>query len=231
MKLNGIMGKGSGKLGSSVFAISGGEQIVRQYNPVVSNPQTDAQVAQRAKLKLMSQLAAVFAPALAYKKNGLVSARNQFISRNIPQAEFEHDTASIDMLGLKLTPKDANQPSLTITNTQGGGHGLQINLNLSAGIAKVVVVEVNKNDDDTFSIANIKYVDSADQERVTTDLDYAVSGGYVYVFGLKFSSTEGKTRFDNYVAAESGTDAILDLIRALSISAGDAQGTKAAALD
>ena len=54
MKLNGIVGKGTGKLGASVFAISGGEQIVRQYNPVVSNPNTDAQVAQRAKLKLMS---------------------------------------------------------------------------------------------------------------------------------------------------------------------------------
>ena len=81
MKLNGFVGKGTGKLGSSVFAVSGGEQIVRQYNPNVSNPNTDAQVAQRAKFKLMSQLAAVLAPGLAFKKDSLVSPRNKFIKK------------------------------------------------------------------------------------------------------------------------------------------------------
>ena len=76
MKLYGLFGKGSGKLGSSVFAISSGEQIVREYNPVVENPNTPAQVEQRAKFKLLSQLASDLASALAFKKEGLVSTRN-----------------------------------------------------------------------------------------------------------------------------------------------------------
>ena len=51
MKLVGILGSGSGKLGSSVFSTVAGETVVRQYQPTVANPNTEAQVNQRARMK------------------------------------------------------------------------------------------------------------------------------------------------------------------------------------
>lgn len=119
MKQYGILGKGSGKLGSSVFAISGGEQIVRQYNPVVSNPNTPAQVAQRAKLKLMSQLAADLAPVIAIPKDGLKSTRNIFVSKNIGLATYDNDEAAIDVAKLQITPGTSHIGQLTVERDGG----------------------------------------------------------------------------------------------------------------
>ena len=110
MKLNGFVGKGTGKLGASVFAISGGEQIVRQYNPQVSNPNTDAQIEQRAKLKLMSQLAADLSQSLGFQKNGLVSARNQFVSANIGKCTYEDGEAKIQLSKIELTAGNIIMP-------------------------------------------------------------------------------------------------------------------------
>ena len=42
----------SGKLGSSVFTITKGITIERQYQPRVFNPRTIGQVGQRAKFRL-----------------------------------------------------------------------------------------------------------------------------------------------------------------------------------
>lgn len=89
MKLQGFVGKGSGKLGASVWTIRNGVQVVREYTNKVSNPNTRPQVEQRAKFKLLSQLAAVV------DKEGMffdglgagVSMRNEFVKRNMGAVE------------------------------------------------------------------------------------------------------------------------------------------------
>lgn len=53
------LGKFSGKVGGVVFAISNGEQIVRAYQPVVSNPKSTGQLLQRSKGNLVGQLSSV----------------------------------------------------------------------------------------------------------------------------------------------------------------------------
>ena len=115
MKLSGITGKGTGKLGSSVFAVNSGEQIVRQYQPVVANPSTEGQVEQRSKLKLMSQLAAAYAPVLAFRKDGMKSARNLFISKNIANVSFEGETATINLPAMQLTAGSTGIPAVTVS--------------------------------------------------------------------------------------------------------------------
>lgn len=125
MKLYGIFGKGSGKVGSSVFAISGGEQIVREYNPVVSNPNTDAQQKVRARFKLLSQLAASLASVLAFEKKGLVSKRNQFISKNFSATSTEGKVAKIDLESILIS--NGAKPSFTLANT-GDTTGVGFNL-------------------------------------------------------------------------------------------------------
>lgn len=116
MKLNGIFGKGSGKMGSAVFAINGGEQIVREHNPRISNPKTQAQIEQRAKFKLLAQIAADLAPALFFKKKGLVSARNQFVSANMPLCEYANGEAQVSVPSLRLSTSNSYLPSIQVTN-------------------------------------------------------------------------------------------------------------------
>lgn len=53
------LGQFRGKLGGAVFAVNAGEQIVRQYQPQVSNPRTAAQLTQRAKMNLTGKLSAI----------------------------------------------------------------------------------------------------------------------------------------------------------------------------
>ncbi len=49
-KIYGMNGVATGRRGNDVFAVTNGTQIVRQYQPVVANPRTDAQLRQRAKM-------------------------------------------------------------------------------------------------------------------------------------------------------------------------------------
>ncbi len=89
MKLLGIAGKGTGKLGAHVWSVRKGVQIVREYTDRVSNPNTRPQVEQRAKFKLLSQLAAVVGNDGMYF-DGIgagVSMRNEFMKRNMGAVE------------------------------------------------------------------------------------------------------------------------------------------------
>lgn len=83
MKLTSIIGKGTGKLGGSVFVVSEGRQIVREYQPKVSNPRTEKQQEQRTRFSGLVLLAREFAPSLMFlgRKAG-VSERNEFVRRN-----------------------------------------------------------------------------------------------------------------------------------------------------
>lgn len=115
-------------MGSAVFRVREGQQIVAQYNPIVKNPNTEGQQAQRAKFKLMSQLAAVLAPGIGTMgvtkraSSGAGTKRNGFMQKNIGLVTTA-DTAtgivaSIPMEQVQLT--DSFRPFGTITPTPNG---------------------------------------------------------------------------------------------------------------
>lgn len=223
MKLHGFVGKGTGKLGSSVFAVSGGEQIVRQYNPNVSNPSTDAQVAQRAKLKLMSQIAASLSGILAFKKNGLVSARNLFIKKNIELCDFEDGKATVNVPDIAITPGMSNAPSYSVAAGTGDTIDVTGSFPALGGVKKAVVASVIVNFDDTLLVDDVKIVDVADDGTFTANVKKNADGQYIFAYGLKFASSDAYTRYQNYVATVVNQEAYVDsLVRDL-ISVGDAQ--------
>lgn len=55
---NGV-GQFSGKMGGLVFAVRSGQQIVRSYQPIVSNPKSSLQRLQRAKANLVGQISKI----------------------------------------------------------------------------------------------------------------------------------------------------------------------------
>lgn len=127
--MQGITGKLSGKMGAAVFRVREGQQVVTQYNPIVKNPNTAGQQAQRAKFKLMSQLAAIMAPGFGTMgvterpARGKGTARNGFVQKNFALAETETAgdtvTAKIPMEQLQLTDSFRYLPEPSVTATAG----------------------------------------------------------------------------------------------------------------
>lgn len=105
-----LYGKTMGKIGSIVFSTSGGKTIAREYNPHVANPNTMAQVNQRARMKLMSQLSASLAPVIAIRKEGLTSARNKFVQKNFGASYASEGVAQISYENVQLTSGNAGLP-------------------------------------------------------------------------------------------------------------------------
>lgn len=135
MKLYGIGGVGTGKLGNQIFAVKAGEQIVRQYQPVVSNPNTAKQVETRAKMKLISQVAAVVAPTIAIPAEGLKTKRNMFISRNYQLMSFADNKATIALPNMQLTKGTLGFGLLTLTRD---------GLSLDAEVVGSIPHDINK---------------------------------------------------------------------------------------
>lgn len=111
-KVTSLYGKTTGKIGSIVFSTSGGETIAREYNPHVANPNTMAQVNQRARMKLMSQLSAALAPVVAMRKEGLTSARNKFVKRNFGASYASGGIAQISYENVQITSGNAGLPQV-----------------------------------------------------------------------------------------------------------------------
>lgn len=117
-----------------VFRQRQGETIATQYQPLVTNPNTDAQQDSRVAFKLMSQLAAIMAPALGSfiikvrkEGKGKPSQRNAFFTQNYGLVETR-DTetgkrATIPMEQLQLTSSFIAAGSMTITQD---GNGISI---------------------------------------------------------------------------------------------------------
>lgn len=201
MKLNGIVGKGSGKLGASVWSISGGEQVVRAYNPQVTNPSTDAQVAQRAKLKLLSQLAAALAPGLGFKKIGLVSARNQFVSKNIGAAQYDEGVARITLTEIKLTPGMLTLGQISVGQRTGNNVACTISDVDAAYWDRVIYVSAKKSSDEKLTNVTVTQAVAGDNNDFAASVYAPDNGSIIYAYGVKFHSSGAKSRYENYDAA------------------------------
>lgn len=143
-RLQGISGGMSGRTGSFTYRQSRGQTIVSQYQPVVKNPNTAAQQSQRAKFKLMSQLASILAPAfgsfiIITRGDKLKQTqRNAFVSKNMQFVQTSTDETTADVVakinmekvqltssnrdfGLLSLSADPENNSVTATITIGAG--------------------------------------------------------------------------------------------------------------
>lgn len=201
MKLMGLAGVGTGKLGNNVFSVRKGEQIVRQYNPIVANPQTNAQVASRSRLKLMSQLAAVLAPSIAIPGDGLKSRRNMFISQNYDLSSYASGKAQVNMALIQLTKSSVSLPSLQVVRAQGTGITCSLVDDAHEALDRVAYIVVAKNADGSFSIFAKGIANEAGAggtfEKV---LPFTSLPIVVYAYGIRANDNDTLTRFDSIMA-------------------------------
>lgn len=216
MKLNGLLGTGSGKLGTSVFTTVKGTQIVRQHQPVVTNPSTKLQVAQRSRFKLVSQIAASMADVIAIPRMGLTSSRNLFIKKNMPAVLGDVEGAQVSYEKLQLTNGTAALPDI-IVNRGGVNLSLELASNVSKIVNRVIYCIFTKNSDGQLMLNTSAIVSEAGVDgNFLLELDNIAGDLVVYAYGMKDTSASASATFGNYKVTNASDIATLVSNRSIS---------------
>lgn len=217
----------SGKTGSFVFRQKGGQTIVSQYQPIVKNPNSEGQQAQRAKFKLMSQLAAIMSRGFGSfiiktrAEKGTPTQRNAFVQTNFDLVEVSTDgekvTATIPMEQLKLTSSYRYFPPINLVNAAPDGLDIEFDDNMPDEIATIRIVTVGY----VGNVASI--VDIRDVPATTTATTINVPDGdyTVLAYGL-IPSESASTSID---LDNIHTPADEDFISAVELNALVANGS------
>lgn len=219
MKLNGISGTGTGKFGTMVFSTVAGQQVVRQYQPNVANPNTPAQVNQRAVLKLMSQIAATLAPVIVIPREGLRSARNLFIKKNIGLASSNDGVAQITFENVQLTNGNAGLPAIQATRSASDGIKIQLAGRADGAISRVVYILYAKTSEQTLQYVQSVIAENAGDDGVfPATLVYMTGDIVLFAYGMKDLNARARANYGDY-AVNSGEDiAQLVMVRRISLS-------------
>lgn len=229
-----MWGKTSGKVGGLVYATSGGETIIREYNPNVANPSTTAQVDQRARMKLMSQLAASVAPALAMQKSGLVSARNKFTKINFVNSYALNGVAQVSYENLQFTEGNLALPQINAEITQIGNDRNLVTYfseEPGASVTRVVWFVFTKSQEGKLSY-KASYITSTRKSTQGQNTYYFMAllpkmpaGDLViYAYGMIDTSEKASAQYGN-LNVQDGSD-IAKLVATRAISFTDYQFTQ-----
>lgn len=224
VKLTGYL-QGRGRIGQMVVSSVAGESIARAYQPSVANPSTPAQVNQRARMKLASQMASVLSPVIAIPRKGLSSARNQFVSKNFAAFSAQDGNAMVTIENLQLTNGNAGLP--LIVATRSNENGLQISLAEAAeqSVSRVVYNVFAKSTEQ-----ELQFVDSVVVEQPGNDGLFPASLGFrsgelvIFAYGMRDLSAAASAKYGQMKVA-SGTD-IAVLVARRSIDASNFAFTK-----
>ena len=188
----------SGKLGSSVFTITKGITIERQYQPRVFNPKTIGQVGQRAKFRLLSGLASVVAPFACIPKEGLQTEANVFVRKNMQLTSFSDGTARIDMTKIQISGGSDSFVTPTFTIEEGIGKGsISAEDVKNAGFDGVVFLVVGtKRPNIARIIGKVVLAPSEGKFSVEFPVISSYSEYHLFSYGVKLSD-KGVSRYGN----------------------------------
>lgn len=225
MKLSGIAGQGSGKLGNMVLSVRAGEQIVRQYQPNVSNPSTDAQVETRSKMKLVTQLSKVVAPVIAIPREGLSSPRNRFVSENYALAGFDTNEAIINLNRVQLTKSVVGLGDFSADRT--GGNYIEVMLinAAPADIKAITYVCLKKGADGSLSLfSKVTESDPGDYRQFEGYIPYTDAEVVIYAYGVRDGEGQLSAKYQGLTALP--TEQVAKLIASTSAKAASITATK-----
>ena len=215
-----LFGKINGKIGGVVFSTSGGIQITREYNPNVANPNTQAQVNQRARMKLMSQLSAVMAPVITMQKMGLVSARNQFTKRNFGYSYVSDGEAQISYENIQLTQGNAALPRIVYV-TDGATRELQLEQAADASVSRVVWIIYRKTAEGKLQYVR-SYINETPGEdgkfRQILPADINNDNFVFYAYGMKDMSAKASAQYGELNVTTANDLATLVATRKISMT-------------
>ena len=221
-----LFGKINGKIGSVVFSTSGGSIIAREYNPNVANPNTMAQINQRARMMLMSQLSASLSPVLAMTKDGLVSKRNKFTKLNFPASYALNGVAQITYENVQITEGNTSLPALIAAGVVSSDHmnlGVGLSVQPTATINRVVYCLFKKSNEGKLEYVASSIIATREGPTVaswfTASFETLPLAEYVvFAYGMSDTSERASATYGNLNVVTASDLARLVATRAISFS-------------
>lgn len=214
-----MQGKAVGKVGSMVYSVVGGQMVAREYQPNVSNPNTQSQVDQRARLKLASQVAAALSPVIAIPKEGLKSSRNLFIKKNMGAIAANDGIAQVTYENLQLTTGNAGIPAIHVRRSAEVGVHVNLEERADAAVSRMVYILYRKT-----SEATLQYVQSIIVEAAGSlgtfpgSLVYTEGDIVVFAYGIKDLNARAHAAYSDYNVQNGEDIAKLTIMRKVSLS-------------
>lgn len=224
-KINPINGKMSGKVGGLVYAVNHGVATVREKNAFPYNPKTNKQVEVRAKLKLLSQISAVLAPVVAFRRIGAVSPRNLFTRANYPaiaDATIADGTITVvtGLENLDLTGGVLMLPDMATVTVSQGTASIALGAAAADDIDAVTYAMVSVKDGGVAALIEAKAVETAGTGRTfptTINVPAGVLGKViVYAYGSKMLTERARTTYEDYKCDNTELEAMLSVVRTMS---------------
>lgn len=197
-KMYGFSGKVTGKKGDAVFQVRNGEQLIRQYNPIISNPRSAGQVAARVKMKLLSQLSAIVGNIVAIPRDGAKSPRNLFTQLNYGLVTVENGVGTIEMDKLQITK--STTPMVAISATRDGQTAINVALtaDASANLEGVVYVLIDIDSDKVIRVKGSTQVSTAGNGGTFAGTLPATSNSAVVLaYGIAKTNQKARVAFGN----------------------------------
>ena len=229
MKIYSILGKMKGKIGNIVVSSVNGQVVGREYNPNVTNPNTQMQQNTRSKFKLASQLSAAMAPVIAIRKDGSKSARNQFVQQNFDSINYNLGVASINLNQVQLTKSNTPFAGFNADRSVGDYVNVELNADSAAALTRVVYIEYRKLSDGSLQLFDSVIASiPGDDGKFPAQLAYTDAEVLLYAYGIKDLDSGITTKFGDMVAPNA--EHVAQLLVASSENMSAVQLTKTAGL-
>lgn len=208
-----------GKLAGSSISSSPNGTIIREIVKP-SNPNTERQVNQRGRFKLLSQLASNCATIIAIPRDGGKTPRNQFVSLNSPLVMANNGQAQITLDNVQLTKSNIGLPELSVTRASGTN---KINVELASDQSKqqtrVCYIVMRKNSEGSLEQIDSKVISEAGENGTFPgELDGAAGNIVVWAYGMKDLNASATANYGNMQVSSADDLAKLMVTRQLSSS-------------
>lgn len=223
------LGQYSGKVGGVVYAIQNGQQIVRSYQPVVSNPKSSRQIAQRAKGNLAGRVSQIVpyqilqglglnrrarrSRFLRLCLNGITTSTNpetpNVINATLPDEKF-------------IFSEGALTPAIGVTNATAAAYTVNVTLSRLSGVTDeefersgVLVVAVIKSVSGVYEQVYYRFCSNEEftDNSMTFSFSHLGEGAYnTTIYTAPFATTDGtslRTRTEELVGNASSFNAAL----------------------
>lgn len=220
-KIYGLFGSMTGKVADVVMTVRNGEQIVRKYQPIISNPSTQLQVAQRAKLKLLSQLSAVLGNNVAIPREGSVSSRNLFTKSNFGLTSYSDNQATINLSAIQLTKSAVAIPPVQAVRQSESSTSIDVSLSRpDPDISRVVYIALIKENDGRVRLGATSVVNDPGAQNLFTGVLSMRSARetVVLAYGVRDNTAAAHARFGELTALTSEQIAKIVVTRTLKES-------------
>ena len=224
-KVTSLLGGLRGKASNMVFAKTGGSVIMREYNPTVSNPNTEAQVNNRTAFKLLSQLSAAMADVIAIPKDGLKSGRNIFQSINSKLTYTQNGVAQIIYENIQLTNSNTGLPGIYAKRSSADGSYIELSESAAAQIDRVIYAVFKKDTEEVMQLLFSAISSIPGDDRKFRISGFTLQGEVIiYAYGMRDLNAQASAKYGNYYV-ENATD-LAKLISDRSIATTDYKFTK-----